>query len=410
MPARPNLRKWTACLDRVSRKLNLSPHLRDIRLANVLSGKTCTPIGLADFEAYLAYVEYSLENLLFVVWYQNYRDRFFSLPAHEQARSQGSSAAHFPFSPPSYARTEQCLAQSKRHATVSSARSTLTYSSEMHILKPSTSVDGLPVPERSATLSSYAVPLSTSPSLSGVVAVGSDPGTQPFRDEVAKAVATFLRPGSEKELSLDSRLRDAVISDLMWNTHPDVLLPIYEEIYNTLETVSLPRFLAYASTNINLPRQIFWYAIGLIDFLLGLALAFALITTLPVPTQANRAWRLFSVPLTALGAMQMYSAWRGFCSQIWRRGKMQVRPWELTAASDAEQQEKGVIAPFADEDEGQTEARERSIPVFGPERVVLDPRIAEAHKRVMRDIYACGVWFSLGYAVIILSVPSAVRH
>ncbi|TFK46906.1 hypothetical protein OE88DRAFT_1666697 [Heliocybe sulcata] len=400
-------------------KLNLSQQLTDTRLAHLLSGDTCTPIGLPDFEAYLSYVEFSLENLHFVVWYQDYRARFFSLPLSEQSQSPGSQAAHFPFSQPSLARTERTLAQSERRATVSSARSTLTYTSvsEMQMVKPALSLEGLAPPQRSASRCSFAVPLSTSPLLWSAGESGRPitihPESQPFREEIAKVVATFFRPSSEQELSLDSRVRDATLSDLTWNTHPDVLLPIYEEVYNSLETVSLPRFLAYASTNINLPLQLFWYIIGILDILLGLAIAIALIVTLPVPSQANRAWRLFSLPIAAIGAMQVYAAWRGydpfparisrtvpysthrFCSRVWRRGGMQVRPWELSSPpSDSEsaaQQEKAVIAPFA--------AREKEdkwrVPVFGPERVVLDPRIAQVHKKVMRDIWVFGAWFSL---------------
>ena len=35
-------------------------------------------------------------------------------------------------------------------------------------------------------------------------------------------------------------------------------LPVYEEVYHTLETQSLPHFLSYASTNVNQPKQMFW--------------------------------------------------------------------------------------------------------------------------------------------------------
>jgi hypothetical protein len=34
--------------------------------------------------------------------------------------------------------------------------------------------------------------------------------------------------------------------------------PIYEEIYAVVDQQSLPHFLAYAHTNINLPKQLFW--------------------------------------------------------------------------------------------------------------------------------------------------------
>lgn len=46
---------------------------------------------------------------------------------------------------------------------------------------------------------------------------------QPFRDECARIVATFFTPGAAKELSLDANVRDTVVRNLTWNTHPDVV-------------------------------------------------------------------------------------------------------------------------------------------------------------------------------------------
>ncbi|TFY57126.1 hypothetical protein EVJ58_g7213, partial [Rhodofomes roseus] len=48
------------------------------------------------------------------------------------------------------------------------------------------------------------------------------PRDQPFKEECMRIVATFLRPGTAKELPLDAALRDTTIRDLTWNTHPDV--------------------------------------------------------------------------------------------------------------------------------------------------------------------------------------------
>ena len=85
-----------------------------------------------------------------------------------------------------------------------------------------------------------------------------DPAEQPFRDEALQIVATFIRPGSKKELALDQVVRDAVLKNLVWNTHPDVFLPAYEAIYDILETTSVPNFLEFSVANINLPKQLFW--------------------------------------------------------------------------------------------------------------------------------------------------------
>ncbi|KAF8748522.1 G protein signaling domain [Rhizoctonia solani] len=74
------LSRWAG--RRATRKL-----IKDIRLVNILSGDACSPLGLEEFEAYVALQEHSLENLQFIIWYHDYQQRFFSLDAQEQALS-----------------------------------------------------------------------------------------------------------------------------------------------------------------------------------------------------------------------------------------------------------------------------------------------------------------------------------
>jgi hypothetical protein len=45
----------------------------------------------------------------------------------------------------------------------------------------------------------------------------------PFKAECMRIVATFLRPDSPKELSLDAMIREMIIRDLETSTHPDVV-------------------------------------------------------------------------------------------------------------------------------------------------------------------------------------------
>lgn len=56
-----------------------------------------------------------------------------------------------------------------------------------------------------------------------------------------------------------------------------------------------------------------------------------IILTLLLPSRhvGYRAIRLISTIFTAFGAMQIYSAKRHFCSQIWGRFSRQVKPWEM---------------------------------------------------------------------------------
>jgi hypothetical protein len=114
---------------------------------------------------------------------------------------------------------------------------------------------------------------------------------------------------------------------------------------------SLPHFLSYASTNVNRPKQMFWYVdhrhdfscpliiryyVGAIDFLLGLLIYLVLTLLLPTSNFGFRAIRLPSTIFAAFGCMQMYSAWRGFCSQVWKRSSRQIRPWEMDDVVDEE--------------------------------------------------------------------------
>jgi len=47
-----------------------------------------------------------------------------------------------------------------------------------------------------------------------------------------RVVATFLRPNSAKELSLDAIIRDTAIRELAHNTHPDVVCTYHDSLYS----------------------------------------------------------------------------------------------------------------------------------------------------------------------------------
>ncbi|CCM03362.1 uncharacterized protein FIBRA_05491 [Fibroporia radiculosa] len=308
--------------------------LSGITLANVLAGDTCYPISLRSFEAYLYHKEYSLENLQFVVWFQDYRRRFFELPSEIQKASPGPR--QFRFALPTPARTAQRVAESERNAlchigdtpaTPSAHNSSFLYFSGTAGTE-SNYFPGSPR-WRDDMPPALGMPLLCESANSTADRGARTPAEQPLRAECMRAVATFLRPGVTKELPLDPVVRDMVVRDLTWNTHPDTFLPVYEEIYTMLETVSLARFLNLASTNVNWPKKLYWYACGLTYTFVGLAIGLALIESLPAPPERSRAWRLFSVPFVTLGLMQIHSGIRGFCSDVFGRGHTQLREWEL---------------------------------------------------------------------------------
>lgn len=299
----------TSVLSRYAAKLNRQ-RLAHISLANILAGHTCFPIGLADFEAYLALKEHSLENLHFAVWYQSYRERYLALastpPSRPQYHCQSDS---FQFPLPTPARTIQRLSECRRQSDTAASCSNSSPTDSVFPDDFASSVrGGFPGP-----------PLSlASPAPSSLPALPSDPprDASPMRSmrlECAHATATFLTPSSPEELMLDAEVREAVIRELTWSIHPDVFVSVYESVVEALESFSLPRFLEHASTNINSPKQMFWYSVGIVDMLLASTLAVLLIVFLPsgMSEASRRAWRLITVPLFSLGSMQAYSAWRG---------------------------------------------------------------------------------------------------
>ncbi|KAI5117863.1 hypothetical protein M0805_006566 [Coniferiporia weirii] len=366
--------------------------LSDITLAHVLSGDTVPPISLPDLEAFLAFCDISLENLHYIVWFQDYRARFDALPKSVQARSPPPERS----SPSSSGPASRCDAEeyeaTDAHGRVSQvpdspSPSPLALSQTPIISAPTYSLDSamrsmsqeqVPQLDMSALYSCVAdnvheeppAPSSRAPDASEKcfrqfnsfstgsqqpVMAGSlrplpfpqqatatgNTDEQPLRAEVKNILATFIVPNAKKELLLSAAMRDRTIREAGQTTHPDVFLPIYEAMYESIESVSLPRFLSHAATNINRPRQLFWYFCAVPMFLLGVALAL-LFTLSPsrhlvVPPESHRAWRLFSVLCFMLASMMWYKAYRGFCPILFLRSSTQLRVWELESMADDEE-------------------------------------------------------------------------
>ncbi|OBZ70266.1 hypothetical protein A0H81_09756 [Grifola frondosa] len=392
---------YAAVLSRYASSISLKSHLSEISLANVLSGDTCSPISLADFEAYLAF----------------------------SVRTIPRSTASAYLTPPGTFPREPPLRRLVPGLPQALLRPSRTHPGHQPRPQGLLLLPPHPRPHRPAHCRQHSahrhvpllprhLPQPRQHKFRLLPAIHA-PAHQPFRAECARVAAAFLHPRAPKELPLDSALRDAILRDLTWNTHPDVFLPAYEETHDVL-------------------ASLFWYAAGLADTLLALILALSLIAA----GRPARAWRLFAVPLAALGAMQAYSAWRGFCSQVWGRGGTQLRAWELQgtdveapaephwdwvgpalsrATSVPDEKGKAREAPHESKNQqhqpqvAEGEKKDapapalRRPPVFGPERVVLDPRIRAVHRAVMRDILFVGFWWTVVFTVVVLAVPGVRR-
>jgi hypothetical protein len=153
------------------------------------------------------------------------------------------------------------------------------------------------------------------------------------RTECERIVATFFSPKSRKELLVDPSLRNTVLGELETNTHPDVFLPVYEAVFTTLKTRSLPRFLISSSAVTNRPNQIGYLLWGLLWCIITVILFPATLMFAPWDDFRSRALRLVIVLPACIGTSFIYASYRGYCLNIsGRRKNMQLRPWELEAA------------------------------------------------------------------------------
>ncbi|KAK0499536.1 hypothetical protein EDD18DRAFT_1151563 [Armillaria luteobubalina] len=412
--SREPARSYLAKLHPWAAKLN-TRRLAGITLAQVLGGETCSPISFEDFEFYLAFREHSLANLQFVVWYQDYRQRFLKLKNNQS---------------PTY-RNESIISFSSLISNISHSKNDMHAETYIPISSsPSKDLDkSLPAPPP------VYLPRVLSP-------IGND-SDQALRDECMNVVSTFLLPGAPKALLLDAGLRDELIKNLATNCDPDVFKPAYEVVYFYLDRTALPQFLAYATPNINLPKQIFFYVLGVLYIVAGIIIAITVISLVPVPPHNNRAWRLLAAFPFAAGTATICAAWHGFCSRIWRRRSVQLHSWELQAASPRSfayvnslrgapadtTRCVGLVCNSTDgtyrrgsfpvcifrSEEPQIETKLRGSttitfevtrpPVFGPEKVVEDTRILAVHQQMMQNCVIVALCAFLMFSAVILPIP-----
>jgi len=272
--------------------------------------------------------EHTVENLQFVVWYQSYRARFFDLTKQPKK----CTATAFKFQAPDAARLDERVRESER------AYDAVRQQSSQNDVRATGLPPVSPVTPVSPTSPTYADSSSTFPFNHASSLGQPPPSIQPLerdylsneslKKECSAVLQTFIKPGSPKELSLSDEMREMVSRDATWNTHPDVFLPVYEQIYDTLSTQSLPNFLKLSATNVNLPKALYWYAFGTAYMVFSLVIFIPLVLLGPGSVH-ERSWRCFSIPFSSLGLMQLYSGWKGLCTEVWSRGRAQLRPWDL---------------------------------------------------------------------------------
>ena len=208
-----------------------TPSLDDLTLEHILNGETCHPISFNDFAGFTANKEFTSENLLFVLWFRSYRNRFDALPVDKRAKVPvPSTRLGDRYRPFAY------LTQERRDTKADSSVGTPT---------PNTSFKG---PEHAFGVCDWAAEdapgsntlpqlygkgLRPSPMLLGQASIlrptlpaGAeyDPvEDQPMREEAIRAFSTFLKKTGSRELGISDELREFAKTCLQRSTAPEVV-------------------------------------------------------------------------------------------------------------------------------------------------------------------------------------------
>lgn len=299
--------------------------LRNITLAHVLADDTSRPISLSNFEAYMTFSENALQELQFIVWFQDYAARFFALADEVQRRSPGPPVEVFEHK----CRLRGLLARLRRKSADSNLLSP-TYSEK------SFQASNEKISRHRPCQYSRMRALSDASETTAVGGDGPCSGTclcqQPFREECLHVMHTFFRPESSKALRIDKAMRRATAIRLGQSTHPDVFADAYEYIYNRIENVSLPQFILVASTNMSMRKQMAWYCVGFFSLLTSLALALTTILVIPAHHSSSRAYRTFAVPFWTFACISLYASYSGICPYIVYTEPRRLHAWELEEA------------------------------------------------------------------------------
>ncbi|KAK4687389.1 hypothetical protein P7C73_g2717, partial [Tremellales sp. Uapishka_1] len=352
------------------------PTIDTLNLSHILNGETCPPISFPDFSAFITHKEYTSENLLFVIWFRSYRARFNELP-DETKHAVPVPSTKLGDRYDIFGYLDRAMEEQRVHGEreIQLAPESLVKTEESHTKHKGIKVKRLVVPPQhhfttcewtpeGGACQCQSHPDSKSkkrhhhhtpkpilhhstlhPPLPPMGTTFLPPKDQPMREEAQRAFATFARKGGSRELGIGEDIREYTKKALERSTAPETFLPLYEEIYQVIESQSLPHFFSYAKTNINRPKQLFWYIVGIIDFCLGLLIYLSITFLLPRHPFGYRAYRLFSLIFLSFGAMQMYSAHLGFCSQVWGRSSRQIRPWEMDEHSDSDSDHELIQTP-----------------------------------------------------------------
>lgn len=131
---------------------------------------------------------------------------------------------------------------------------------------------------------------------------------QPFREETARIIATYIADYAPRQLNLSSRERNDLLQVLAQTTHPSAFATVIKTVEWTLRHQAHPNFIRWAICNGNRPRVIFARSLGISLITIGL-----LVVVLLMLGNNSRLWRLVAIVPFVIGIATLIAAWKGMC-------------------------------------------------------------------------------------------------
>lgn len=296
----------------------------------IVQGKTCVPISLHEFRLFLKHHEHSLENLDFFLWFQDYKRRWDKLPLTTKLQSPPpqEKPSHVGYVLSGTGKRSRLATESGDSGLIRTPGYPNDTTDDTAARNSTNSFGGGDHKQDASstfTASTYATGygMTTMPSPESYYH-DTNPDTQPFRQEVEMVLKTFFTPSSDKEINIEGYLRQYVLHNSKYTTHPEIFEPVRDKVYETIERSSLRNFVNYALQNVNHNGVIVRYVIAAVA---AACVAVVLIVTFVL--RVSRWYRMCILPLMIGVIICSISAKRGVCFQRAFFNRRQLHEYEL---------------------------------------------------------------------------------
>lgn len=381
---------------------------------------------------YLLYIEHAAENLQFFLWYRDYSKRFNEAKTSDIGLApEWTQAMH---DAAIQAAQVQATAQKKTIQANTAAEifkgTDFEKGTKVHVTETS---DPFTTPPRTPTHVSSTGPWDSQTVLSHPSSVYTStkstsesyqqqageafnaaglkqPFTiQPFREEMNRVIATYIKQYAPRELNLSDRERTAVLKALEYTTHPSAFRAIHQTVENSLRRQAHPNFIRWTICNGNRPRVLFARGLGIALIIVGIVAA--IIITL---SHAGRGWRALAIIGWAMGVATLMAGYKGMCVVLHGMHHRHLRPWELFEDPESELEMKKRSFESLDSDNSYEDApwvvkyEKRNIirKIFDREVWVEEPALRQIQDTIFIQSVLTGLFVAAVLCGIFVAVPA----